>query len=42
VVFDDCAHSPNVEQRRFNALVFEFLRGIADAPPALAPVAASA
>ena len=43
VVFDDCAHSPNVERpRRFNALVFEFLRGIADAPPAFAPVAASA
>jgi pimeloyl-ACP methyl ester carboxylesterase len=29
VVFDDCAHSPNVERpRRFNALLFDFLRGV--------------
>jgi pimeloyl-ACP methyl ester carboxylesterase len=31
VVFDDCAHSPNVERpRRFNALLFDFLRRTRD------------
>jgi pimeloyl-ACP methyl ester carboxylesterase len=40
VVFDDCAHSPNVEYpRRFNALLLEFLsRRVPDA--ARAPIAA--
>jgi len=42
VVFDDCAHSPNVEQsRRFNRVMLEFLAGSAsDRVPTRAPLAA--
>ncbi len=43
IVFDDCAHSPNLERpARFNRLLFDFLVGARPAQAPRAPLAASA